>query len=204
MALTVKPSKTQDQTLVAWQDIATANVVVGSALDVSLAFAAAIAIRIARRSGTAFSLGSPTVRLEGSNKSSGNDQWIPLFPVTPAVGSSIVNTTLNGAVSAGASSFVVTANTNIGAGDVLFLGDSSTANYELVRVKSVSGTTITPEENVTFAHANAAIVTDQAEVFFPAIDLAPYGRVRAVIENYSGQSISAQVKCTTHDFNNVA
>jgi hypothetical protein len=85
---------------------------------------------------------------------------------TPAAGASIANTTLNGAVSAAASSFVVTANTNMAAGDVLFLGDSSTSNYELVHVKAVSGTTITPEENVTFAHANGAIVTDQAELYY--------------------------------------
>jgi len=200
----IKPSKTADQTLIAWQDITTTTIVMGSAVGVSLVYAIACAIRIARRSGTAFTTGWPNVRIEGSHKASGNDTWVPLLNLQPAVGSSIANTTLNGAVSAGATSFVVTAATNIAVGDLLFLGDSSTANYEVVRVKSVSGTTITPEEAVTYAHANGAIVTDQVEMYFPAIDVSPYMRVRAVVDNgNSGQSISVQVKMSTYDVNNV-
>ena len=74
----------------------------------------------------------------------------------------------SGAVSAGATSFVVSSATNIAVGDLLYLGDSSAANWEIVRVKGVSGTTITPEEAVTFAHANGAAVTDQAETVSPA------------------------------------
>lgn len=202
---TITPNKTVGTSLLAWQDVATANVVVGSALDVSTKYAIACQIRIGRRSGTAFTSGWPNIRIEGSVKSSGTDHWTPLYSIAPALGTSIANTTLNGAVSANASTFVVTSATNIAAGDILFLGDTSTTNYELVRVKSLSGTTITPEENVTNAHANAAICTDQAEMYFPSFDLGPYSRIRAVCDNAnSGQSISVEVLCTTFDSHTAA
>jgi len=193
-------TKTQGTSLLAWQDIATANVVIGTAQDVSTKLAATVFVRVARRSGSAFTAGWPNIRIEASAKSSGTDSWAPLVVFQPAVGASIANTTLNGAVSAAAATFVVASATNIAAGDLLFLGDSSTANYELVRVKSLSGTTITPEEAVTYAHANSAIVTDQAELYVASLDLTAVGRVRAVADNAnSGQSISVQVLMVTAD-----
>jgi hypothetical protein len=197
---TITPNKTANASLLAWQDIATANVVVGSAQDVSAKYSGSFSIKIARKTGTAFTSGWPNIRIEASHKTSGNDGWIPLLSVQPALGSSIVNTTLNGAVSAAATTITVTSATNIAAGDILFLEDTATANYELVRVKSVSGTTITLEEAVTYAHASGKIVTDQAEMYFPSVDLGPYARVRAVADNAnSGQTIAVEVTMTTQD-----
>lgn len=192
------PTKTVNNSLVAWQDIATANVVISSAVDVSTYWGAAFQVRLGRKSGTAFTAGWPNVRIEASVQSSGNDHWVPLVPLQMQLGASIANTTLNGAVLAGATSFVVTAATNIAAGDILFLGHTTdTTKYELVRVKSVSGTTITPEEAVTYAHDNTAPVTDQAEMYFPAVDLSTYSRVRAVVDNAgSGQTIAAEILAT--------
>ncbi len=193
-------TKTQDISLLTWQDIASAAIVISSAQDVSTKLGASFFIHIGRRTGSAFTAGWPNARIEVSAKASGNDAWVPVMFVTCSGGASLVNTTLNGAVSANASSFVVTANTNIAVGDVLFLGDASAANYELVRVKAVSGTTITPEENVTNSHTTGAIVTDQAEMFFGAIDLTSIARVRAVVDNIgSGQNIAARVMMNTGD-----
>lgn len=199
---TTTVNKTQGTALLAWQDVATANVAIGSAQDVSTKLAATVFCLLGRRSGTAFTAGWPNIRVEVSGKSSGTDAWIPLPGATfqPAVGATIVNTTLNGAVSAAATTFVVTSGTNILAGDVLFLGDPSTANYEIVRVKAISGTTVTPEEPVTYAHATAAIVTDQAETYLAQVDLTAVGRIRAVCDNAgSGQSISVEVLMVTGD-----
>jgi hypothetical protein len=194
------PTKTAGTVLLAWQDVATATVVLSPTQDVSAKWAAAFAIKLARRSGSAFAAGWPNVRVEASSKSSGNSDWVPLFSVQIAVGASLASTTLNGAVSAGATSCVVTAATNITAGDTLYLGDTSSANWELVRVKSVSGTTVTFEEACTFAHANGAAVTDQAESYFPACDLAPYARVRAVADNAGGgQTVAVEVVMSTLD-----
>lgn len=197
---TTNPSKTQGTSLLAWQDIATANTVISSVSSVGSKLSAAVYITLARRSGTAFTTGWPNIRIEASAKSSGNDSWFPLSIFQPAVGASIANTTLNGAVSAAASTVTVTSATNIAAGDMLFLGDTSTANYEAVRVKSISGTTVTPEEVVTYGHANSAIVTDQVEKYFAQYDLTSISRIRAVCDNAnSGQSISVEVLMTTGD-----
>jgi hypothetical protein len=193
-------TKTANVSLIAWQDITNTTVIVGAAQDVSSKLAATFYVKVGRRSASAFTTNWPTVRIEASAKSSGNDDWYPITLFNPANGATQANTTLNGAVLAGATTFVVSLATNIAVGDVLFLGDTSTANYELVRVKAISGTTVTPEEAVTYAHANAAIVTDQAELYFASADLSAVVRVRAVVDNAnSGQPISVQVLMVTAD-----
>ncbi len=194
------PTKVIQTQLLAWTDIATANQQISAAFDVSTKFAAQVFIHLARKTGTGFTSGWPNARVEASGKSSGNDAWYPVAQVQMAVGASIANTTTNGSISAAASTFVVTANTNMAAGDLLFLEDTSTANYEIVRIKSLSGTTITPEENVTFAHATGKIVTDQAEVYALDIDCRAITRLRVVIDNAnSGQTIAAEVSLITFD-----
>lgn len=197
---TTTPTKTADVSLSAWADIATANVTVGSAVDVSTRFAAGILVQIGRRSNSAFTAGWPNIRIEASAKSSGNDAWVPIWTYQPQVGSSIASTTLNGAVSAGATSIVVAAATNIAAGDILFLKGDTDAQNELVRVKSVSGSTVTLEEACTYAHASGNAVTDQAESVFPVLGLSAYSRIRAVVDNAgSGQTCAVQVLMTRLD-----
>lgn len=195
------PAKTANRSLLAWADVATANVSVGTALDVSTYYGGVVYAQLGRRSGSAFTAGWPNVRIQASAKASGNDCWVDLVPAfQPQVGASIANTTLNGAVSAGATSFVVTSATNIAAGDVLFLKGDTDAGNELVKVKSVSGTTVTPWEAVTNAHSSGNAVTDQAEEYAAALDLTGVVRVRAVIDNASGgQTCAAQVLLSTWD-----
>lgn len=195
----VTPTKTTQTDLIAWQDIASAAQVFSSAFNCASIWAAAFAIRLARATGSSFTAGWPNVRIEASHASSGSI-WTPIFNYQMALGSSIVNTTLSAGITAGASTFSVTSATNIAVGDILFLGDSSASNYELVRVKGVSGTTITPEEAVVNNHANGSLVTDQAEMLFPMLDLSAYMRVRAVVDNAnSGQGIKAEIKLITFD-----
>lgn len=194
------PNKTIASQPLAWTTVTSGSVNVGSAIDVSSKWAAAFGIRIARRSGTTFTAGWPNIRIEYSTSSGVNNSWIPLYTYQPQIGASIANTSLSGAVSVGASTFAVTSATNISVGDLLFLGDSSTGNFEIVRVKSVSGTTITPEEVIVNAHANGAIVTDQAEIVTPQFDLSMITRLRCVVDNAnSGQDISVEISLITQD-----
>jgi hypothetical protein len=200
-------TKTAAISLLAWQDVAATSVVLGSAVDVGVSSAvgkvsASFFAKYGRRTGTANPAGGPNIRIEASGKTSGTDTWIPITILTPQLGATIASTTLNGAVAAGATSFVVTAATNIAVGDILFLSDTSAANYEIVRVKTVSGTTITPEEPVTNAHATGAIVTDQSETFLvTGVDISSITRVRAVDDNEvaSTQAHSIEVTMTTAD-----
>ena len=197
----VAPSKTIGTATHIWQDVASTAQVIGAAIDVSTKWGISFNIQIGRLTGTAFTAGWPNIRIEASGKASGNDTWIPLIVLQPAIGTSIAATTLNGAISAAATTAVVTSATNIAIGDYLFLGHTTTpANYELVRVKSISGTTVTFEEAITNAHDNTAVVSDQAESYFPAFDVSEYSRVRVVIDNAnSGQGIKVQVLYNTFD-----
>lgn len=201
MSTATTPSKSYGgSAAIAWADISSGAQSISSVIDVSTVHAIEFFIRLARRSGSAFTAGWPNVRIEASGKSSGNDSWVPLWTYQMMVGASIANTTLNGAVSAAATTFTVTSATNISVGDVLYLGDTSTANWELVRVKGVSGTTITPEDAVTYAHANSAAVTDQAEMVSPVLGCQTYKRLRVVVDNAgSGQTMAAEVLYSTLD-----
>src|SRR5437899_8318110 len=115
MAFVATPNKTIQTALLAWQDIVAGAIVLGVAFDLSAKIAASFGIRIARRSGSAFTAGSPNIRIEFSEKASGNDAWVPGFVFQPIAGASIGNTTFNGAVSAAASTFNVHSATNIAA-----------------------------------------------------------------------------------------
>jgi len=193
------PTKTVQTQLQAWLEFtAGAAPTFSTPFDCSTILSAAIGIRIARKTSSAFTAGSPNIRIEASIGTTG--PWIPIYTYQPAVGASIAATTLNGSVSAAASTFVVTSATNIAAGALVYLGDTSSANWELVRVKGVSGTTITPEEAVVFSHANAAVVSTQAEEIFPTVDLMQYKKIRSVIDDIgSGQNIYAEISLITCD-----
>ena len=197
---TIVPSKTWGTSHHAWQDIASAAQVVGASIDVATKRAISFDIRLGRLTASAFTAGWPNVRIEAQAKT-GTGQWTAIYAYQMALGASISSTTANGAISANASSFVVTSATNIAIGDILFLGHTTTpANYELVRVKSFSGTTITPEENVVNAHDTGSVISDQAEMLAPVLDVTAYAAVRVVLDNAnSGQGIKAQVLYTTYD-----
>lgn len=188
-------TKTPDVSILAWQQVANQAVAIGTITALpTTSLGLGLTVHLARQSGTAFTAGWPNVRVEVSSKASGNDAFVPLQAYQMAVGSSIVSTTLSSAVTAGATSVAVASATNIAAGDILFLGDSSSSNWELVRVRSVSGTTITLEEACAYNHASGAAVYDQGEEWGTYVDLAGFTRCRVVVDNSSsGQTIAARV-----------
>lgn len=127
------------------------------------------------------------MRVDGSTKASpGNGDWIPLYSYPVGQGASVAKTTLNGATSVGASTFVVTSATGLAVGNLVFLGDASTANYELCEILAISSTTITPKYTLQKAHSNGATVSNQAEWVFPKIGLQEVVAVRAIADNTNG------------------
>lgn len=198
--MSTTPNKTIQAAPVAWQDIATGAVVISSVVDCTAKWSASFGARIGRQAATAFAANWPNVRVEASYAASGNDHWIPLAVLQPPVGTSVAKTTLSGAVSAGATTLGLTSATGFAQGDLIWVGDTSAANYEVVRCKSISGTTVTFEEACTFAHASAAVVSNQAYVAAPALDLSAYARVRVVVDNAGGGiTIAAEVTMITLD-----
>ena len=201
------PTKTIQTALLAWTDIASTagTVSVGTTgnngeVDISTKWAAAIGIRLGRQSGSAFTAGWPNIRVECSTTASGNNSWIPVYNYQMQLGASLANTTLASGITAGDSNFTVASASNIAAGDLVYIKDSSAANYELVRVKTVSNVTITPEELLVNNHANGTQVTDQAEEVWASFDLSTYKRLRYVVDNAGGgQAFAAEITLITFD-----
>jgi hypothetical protein len=68
---------------------------------------------------------------------------------------------LDGAVSAGATSIVVTAGTNFAVGDYIFIGSGATKEY--MRLTAVSGTTLSFRDPLRYAHADAEVVKEAVD-----------------------------------------
>ena len=199
MVTTYTPTKTAQTDLLIWQDRVSGDYVEGTAFDCSgiigLGF---FTLKIGRLTGTAFTAGSPNIRVEASPASSG-EQWVPIYSYQPGVGvATIAATTANGAIAANAGTFVLASGSNIAVGNLLFLGHTTTpANYELITVKSGT-TTVTPVHNVINAHDTGCVITNQAEWVGFTIDLSPFFRIRAVVDNLnSGQGFKVELKLST-------
>jgi hypothetical protein len=100
-----------------------------------------------------------------------------------------ISTTLNGAVSAAATTYVLTSATSFAIGDVLCLhSDDTNANrVEFSKVAGISSNTITPDFSIAIAHNNADRVTTQGDVFASYIPGGDIYEIRAV--NPSGQDL---------------
>ncbi len=187
MTTTSTPVKTQGGVLLAHTQQATAVVTVGSAVDVSGKFAAKIFVKMGRSVATALT-NNVIFRLEGSAKSSGNDEWIPLFSWPSSNGLTTASATTVNDVSFNAAdtTFVVASATGIVAGDQLYLRETGTpANSEWCRVASMSGTTVTLEEAITRNHTNGIAVCDLAEGWVWDVDVLALGRLRLVVDTAS-------------------
>lgn len=176
-------TKTAAQALLAHTQLATATQAIGSAIDVSTKIGPAVAmVKIGRTVATALGA-NLAFRLEGSAKTSGNDEWYPIYEWTTGNGTTAANasTVNDAAFNAGDTTFVITSATGITGGDLMYLRETGTpANSEWVRVGSVSGTTITLEEACTRNHTNGIATTDLAEMFSIPVDLAGHVRIRLV------------------------
>jgi hypothetical protein len=194
-------NKTTGTEVLAWATTATAAVTESSVQDVSTKVTARLIIHMGRASGTAFTAGWPLVRVEVSGADTGDDAWAPTLVFAMPIGASIASTTANGAITATDTACSVASATNIAAGDVLFLGHTTDpTKYEIVRVKSISGTTVTFEEACTYDHDSGCAITDQAEIMTGEIALDTIERLRVVVDNSNGgQSVHCRVIMNTLD-----
>lgn len=118
------------------------------------------------------------------------------------------NTTINADAAAGATSIVVAANTGVAVGDLLCIYDSSFTRLEFVRVSKFSGTTLTLDAPLLYAHtaAQADNVTRVAEMFGPTF--VPGGSLIEVVFDYgaaaSGADYVVLAKAQTYDSDTIA
>jgi hypothetical protein len=97
----------------------------------------------------------------------------------------------------------VSSATGITAGDRLYLRETGTpGNSEFADVKSMSGTTVTPFNNLTRAHTNSIAICDQAERFSWTESLVGVKRLRFIVDsatNAAGQTVDVIAWLVTLD-----
>jgi len=198
-------NKTAGGALLAHTQCASGTITVGSPVDVSAKLGPATAfVKMGRTIATALT-NNVKFRLEGSAKSSGNDEWVPIYEWQSANGTTAASkTTLNDAAcNAGDTVFTLTSGTGFTAGDLVYLRETGTpANSEWVRGKSIATNDLTIEEALTRNHTNGIDVTDTAEVFAIPIDVAGQVRVRLVVDTASaaaGQTVDVLAWIVTAD-----
>jgi hypothetical protein len=184
MALT----KVTNTALFAITSVASNTVSVGAALDVSTYYGADVRIRMGRGTATAFTT-APLCRLEAAYVTSPTvDDWAVLCQFQCAVGATIASQAVSGTVSAGATTALLAAGTNFGAGDYVFFHNTTLANSEWSRVTLLTTATLTLEEGLARAQTGATC-RDQSEQYHALLDLTGVQRLRAVIDaRASGQA----------------
>ncbi len=172
--------------LFALASTASASVTNGSAVDVSTYYGVDVRIRMGRGTGSAFTA-SPVFRLEGSavNGTPNADQWMVLAQFAPALGASIGSQATSGTINSGQATEALAAGTNFAAGDYVFQHNTTLANSEWSRVLSISGSTLTLEENLVNAQTSST-VRNQAEQYHALVDCTSLYRLRVVVDNYGG------------------
>lgn len=161
---TTTATKTVATTAFAAASCASGSMYKGAEIDVSTAIDGSIKVRLGRTATAA--LTNPVgFKIEVSAKTSGDDWWVPVYVwVNSIVAICVIDQAtnlLNGATSAGATSYVLDLTTGQNAGDLVFFNEAG--KYEWARTKSVVTVTGTPLDPLVFAHVDNTIVTDQGE-----------------------------------------
>lgn len=192
------PTKTLSVALLSPQTISNNSRAVGTAVDVSGVHSLGLTMFLARTNATAHVTPWARLVVEGCPSATDDSMFSPIATLLMPAGSSVAATTTSGAVLAGATSFSVASATNIAAGALLFVGDPSQSNWEVVRVQSVSGTTLTIDGAFQFSKATGQGVNSQAErVTIPSMDVTGLARIRVACLNQSGQSVIARAQGVT-------
>lgn len=175
------------------QEIAAGGVVMGSPKGLMPdASACTIGVRFGRRAATPLTA-SIKFRIEISPESSGNTWWtVKTFETQ--LGSSVADQIVNGTVAAGATVITLADTTGFVRGDVIFIENTTPADSEWARIKSINGgVSVTIEEALTNAQTGSTVF-DQAELYdafaVSLKSLAPasetHGRIRVVADGSGG------------------
>lgn len=192
-------SKTQGTSVLSLQTVSSGNVLISSVIDVSSVIAAAMFIHFGRTATTALTVGAQ-FRIEGSSKSSGDGHWYPLFIYTTDIATS-ESEAVTGTVNSGQAVITCASTTNLTAGDIIFIKNSTIGNSEWGRIASVStNTSVTIEDNLVNAQTGSTMY-DQGQIFRVVdINCRALGRLRLVVDNTgTGQTVAVEAHCITAD-----
>lgn len=192
------PYKVESELLELQEVTSTPRVVIGEA-DVKKYMQAEVHIRFGRLTTSAFTAGV-NFRIETSPEAAGN-LWNPVTEFTSQLGSSVATEAVNGTCAAGQKVIPMASTTGFVAGDKIYTDNTTPANSEFGRVKTISGnTSITQEDNLVNAQTGSTVF-DQAEIYAPVqVDVSAALRLRVVADGSgTGQNFATQaIAILTH------
>ena len=198
-------SKTQGTSLVAFAELASTAVTVGTAVDVSTKAAAQVLIWFGRCAATA--LTQPFAwRIETSQDAAGDTpgEWVPFAlagtNVAAAADEAVSGTAASGQKVVGMAATAGFSTTPENAGNVVFIRNTTPANSEWGRVNLLTtNTSVTLEENLVNAQTGSTVYGD-AQFWSVYVPLDGVGRIRVVANNSAtGQTVAFKATMTTFD-----
>lgn len=192
--------KTSATSVLALQSVAASSVLISTDILVPTQLAATLLIHFGRRSATAGGAGV-NFRVEASSEVSGDGFWVPLAILTTDFVACEAEVA-TGTNSAGQKVITVASTTNLTAGDVVFIDNTTILNSEWGRIKSiVAATSVTLEDNLTNAQTNpAATIYDRAEMYAVQLDLTAVKRLRLVVDgSLFTQAFAVRARLITGD-----
>lgn len=193
------PNNTANVSVFGLASTAASSVAISSAVNVNGKVSGVFHVRFGRRSATAAGAGV-NIRIEGSYATSGDNTWNPLAIFTTNFAACEAEA-VSGTVSAGTNVITVASTTNLTAGDVIFIDNSTIGNSEWGRIKSiVTNTSVTIEDNLVNAQTGSTLY-DSAEIYNAAkINFDGIVRIRVVADgSLFTQAFALEVKMVTCD-----
>lgn len=194
-------TKTVGTSVISLQSVAASTVLVSSTVSTANKLAATFFVHFGRRSATAAGAGV-NIRIEASSKSSGDGHWYPIVILTTNFAACEAEAA-TGTNSSGQNVITCASTTNLTAGDIVFIDNSTIGNSEWKRIKSISASTsVTFEDNLVNAqNSGSATMYDSAEIYPPiTIDLTAISRIRVVADGSSfTQAFAIEVDMITGD-----
>lgn len=193
------PTKTQGTSLLAMQNLANATFLVSAAQSVTTKFYAQIFIHIGRDATAALTL-PINIRIMGSAKSSGDDQWFTLAKFQTGVAACLSKTMAASGNNAGVTTLTATANWDAATdGDFIFIKNATIGISEFVR-GGIHTTTAMPLMDATTNAQNSSTSFDHAEEFVAILDLRSIGRIRVEVDTIgTGQACNVEAFMCTCD-----
>lgn len=193
------PTKTVATSILTLQQIASNSVLLSAVQSVTSKFAAQFGVHLGRDDTGGTLTAGVAFRIEGSMKSSGDDQWFPLAEYTSGTATP-ASEAVSGTEAAGATLIEVASTTGLELGDIILFKNSTIANSEFSRIKAlVANTSITIIDGLTNAQTGSTIY-DQGEFWTPVIDLLNMTRIRLVADaSNTGRSVVVEAYMNTCD-----
>lgn len=193
-------TKTVGTSVMALQTVSASSVAISSVVDTANKLGATIFIHFGRESVTAAGAGV-NIRIEGSSRSSLNGHWYPLATFTTGF-AACETEPLTATEPAGETVIAVASTTNLTAGDLIFIFNTTIGSSEWHRIKSISGgASVTIEDGLLFEQTAAASdIFDGAEMFVAQLDLTSISRLRVVADgSLFTQAFAIEVDMITFD-----